>query len=236
MSICIYFFFFKQKTAYEMLRSLVGSEMCIRDSKYVMPVYMIVCSYNVCTNEVFPLYAIAYRIDGGLEFTSSLVGVCFMINAFVSFFANMQFSRIAARVPLLTLFRVLVVCAGISLFLLSFLTYLNNTTWELIMFIPLSVVRSTCSTWAFSICMMLVANVSPKKHLGAFMSMSHACGAIARCISPIVASPLFAWSISGSHIFPFNHHLVFLVLLLECLLSFYLSTKVSESQVGRRFK
>ena len=26
------FFFFKQKTAYEMLRSLVGSEMCIRDS------------------------------------------------------------------------------------------------------------------------------------------------------------------------------------------------------------
>eukprot|EP00658_Telonema_sp_P-2_P068273 TRINITY_DN57216_c0_g1_i1.p1 TRINITY_DN57216_c0_g1~~TRINITY_DN57216_c0_g1_i1.p1 ORF type:complete len:356 (-),score=61.66 TRINITY_DN57216_c0_g1_i1:303-1370(-) len=28
----MWFFFFKQKTAYEMLRSLVGSEMCIRDS------------------------------------------------------------------------------------------------------------------------------------------------------------------------------------------------------------
>ena len=28
----IVIFFFKQKTAYEMLRSLVGSEMCIRDS------------------------------------------------------------------------------------------------------------------------------------------------------------------------------------------------------------
>ena len=27
-----WFFFFKQKTAYELLRSLVGSEMCIRDS------------------------------------------------------------------------------------------------------------------------------------------------------------------------------------------------------------
>src|SRR5678816_4946733 len=27
----VLFFFFKQKTAYEMLRSLVGSEMCIRD-------------------------------------------------------------------------------------------------------------------------------------------------------------------------------------------------------------
>ena len=30
------FFFFKQKTAYEMLRSLVGSEMCIRDSEYTV--------------------------------------------------------------------------------------------------------------------------------------------------------------------------------------------------------
>ena len=30
------FFFFKQKTAYEMLRSLVGSEMCIRDRVYAV--------------------------------------------------------------------------------------------------------------------------------------------------------------------------------------------------------
>src|SRR5450756_2362169 len=28
------FFFFKQKTAYEIMPSLVGSEMCIRDSRY----------------------------------------------------------------------------------------------------------------------------------------------------------------------------------------------------------
>src|SRR5674536_225013 len=33
----VFFFFFKQKTAYEMLRSLVGSEMCIRDSVWSDP-------------------------------------------------------------------------------------------------------------------------------------------------------------------------------------------------------
>eukprot|EP00831_Metopus_contortus_P049850 TRINITY_DN41484_c0_g1_i1.p1 TRINITY_DN41484_c0_g1~~TRINITY_DN41484_c0_g1_i1.p1 ORF type:complete len:133 (+),score=31.45 TRINITY_DN41484_c0_g1_i1:57-455(+) len=31
---CGFIFFFKQKTAYEMQRGLVGSEMCIRDSLY----------------------------------------------------------------------------------------------------------------------------------------------------------------------------------------------------------
>eukprot|EP00658_Telonema_sp_P-2_P013971 TRINITY_DN15297_c0_g1_i4.p1 TRINITY_DN15297_c0_g1~~TRINITY_DN15297_c0_g1_i4.p1 ORF type:complete len:100 (+),score=52.45 TRINITY_DN15297_c0_g1_i4:68-367(+) len=35
LGVCDFFFFFKQKTAYEMLRSLVGSEMCIRDSHRV---------------------------------------------------------------------------------------------------------------------------------------------------------------------------------------------------------
>ena len=33
LSVCLYsLFFLKQKTAYEMLRSLVGSDKCIRDS------------------------------------------------------------------------------------------------------------------------------------------------------------------------------------------------------------
>eukprot|EP01016_Furgasonia_blochmanni_P026692 TRINITY_DN2829_c0_g1_i2.p1 TRINITY_DN2829_c0_g1~~TRINITY_DN2829_c0_g1_i2.p1 ORF type:complete len:228 (+),score=91.85 TRINITY_DN2829_c0_g1_i2:3-686(+) len=33
------FFFFKQKTAYEIMPSLVGSEMCIRDSPYIIKRY-----------------------------------------------------------------------------------------------------------------------------------------------------------------------------------------------------
>ena len=32
MGVLSWFFFFKQKTAYEIMPSLVGSEMCIRDS------------------------------------------------------------------------------------------------------------------------------------------------------------------------------------------------------------
>eukprot|EP00658_Telonema_sp_P-2_P077006 TRINITY_DN6865_c0_g1_i2.p1 TRINITY_DN6865_c0_g1~~TRINITY_DN6865_c0_g1_i2.p1 ORF type:complete len:103 (+),score=30.74 TRINITY_DN6865_c0_g1_i2:56-364(+) len=38
MCFLFFFFFFKQKTAYEMLRSLVGSEMCIRDSRHQLVV------------------------------------------------------------------------------------------------------------------------------------------------------------------------------------------------------
>ena len=36
-------FFFKQKTAYEMLRSLVGSEMCIRDRVKTVRLFVVSC-------------------------------------------------------------------------------------------------------------------------------------------------------------------------------------------------
>ena len=46
MSIVI-FFFFKQKTAYEMLRSLVGSEMCIRDRAHTLQEILTIKSDDV---------------------------------------------------------------------------------------------------------------------------------------------------------------------------------------------
>ncbi len=44
---CVGIFFFKQKTAYEMLRSLVGSEMCIRDRRQTAFSDFSVCRLNV---------------------------------------------------------------------------------------------------------------------------------------------------------------------------------------------
>ena len=48
------FFFFKQKTAYDMLRSLVGAEMCIRDRGYserLSPAHL--SWIDVCFQQVF---------------------------------------------------------------------------------------------------------------------------------------------------------------------------------------
>ena len=46
----VIFFFFKHKTAYEMLRSLVGSEMCIRDRSDTERRDMYACDVTYATN------------------------------------------------------------------------------------------------------------------------------------------------------------------------------------------
>ena len=42
----MFFFFFKQKTAYDIRLSLVGSEMCIRDRYWKIRMGVIDCTYS----------------------------------------------------------------------------------------------------------------------------------------------------------------------------------------------
>ena len=65
MFVVLFVFFFKQKTAYELLRSLVGSEMCIRDSFFpvsgialLLGVYLVYDA--VCYSMPGPAAALAY--------------------------------------------------------------------------------------------------------------------------------------------------------------------------------
>ena len=58
-------FFFKQKTAYEMLRSLVGSEMCIRDrSGAGQSARLVVAGRSARRGDSDPfLVGLAHRLD-----------------------------------------------------------------------------------------------------------------------------------------------------------------------------
>eukprot|EP00658_Telonema_sp_P-2_P026262 TRINITY_DN20597_c0_g1_i1.p1 TRINITY_DN20597_c0_g1~~TRINITY_DN20597_c0_g1_i1.p1 ORF type:complete len:173 (-),score=48.75 TRINITY_DN20597_c0_g1_i1:54-572(-) len=58
-------FFFKQKTAYEMLRSLVGSEMCIRDS---------FCTALSCQRRSIPSFHYMVAAAGGTEISCAEYG------------------------------------------------------------------------------------------------------------------------------------------------------------------
>src|SRR5678816_1385429 len=75
----VYFFFFKQKTAYEMLRSLVGSEMCIRDSSNTSNFFLDLAfnphvshPYNTAGTQIFSNILILTFCDKSPPFHNSL--------------------------------------------------------------------------------------------------------------------------------------------------------------------
>ena len=65
MDVVCVLFFFKQKTAYEMLRSLVGSEMCIRDSLISRMKLMKMMIDSGPKNEEVWVSALASLVDRG---------------------------------------------------------------------------------------------------------------------------------------------------------------------------
>eukprot|EP01016_Furgasonia_blochmanni_P055225 TRINITY_DN9200_c0_g1_i7.p1 TRINITY_DN9200_c0_g1~~TRINITY_DN9200_c0_g1_i7.p1 ORF type:complete len:136 (-),score=14.91 TRINITY_DN9200_c0_g1_i7:4-411(-) len=65
------FFFFKQKTAYEIMPSLVGSEMCIRDSLTLMKWWIMIANHHNCRMQV--LCSIKFNC------LNSHINVCFVL-------------------------------------------------------------------------------------------------------------------------------------------------------------
>ena len=63
-----FFFFFKQKTAYEMLRSLVGSEMCIRDRNEV----------NQMSDEIFIQQKEIIKLNNELINLKNKINICLL--------------------------------------------------------------------------------------------------------------------------------------------------------------
>src|SRR5660398_325082 len=61
--LCLLFFFFKQKTAYEIRLSLVGSEMCIRDRTRVVSAQVRRLSQNA-SNAAGALSSAGSRVHG----------------------------------------------------------------------------------------------------------------------------------------------------------------------------
>ena len=204
--------------------------------RIAIPLYMILCSYNIAYNEVFPLYAVAFREDGGLGFSSTQVGIAGMVNAVVSVCANSVFARVSKRWPMMTIW---IKCNTLSIFAflsIGLFTYLPSPTWCLIVFLPLCLVRTTTNTWAFALTGMFTANAAPKKHLGVVTTTTMAGASVARSLTPMIAAPIFAWSISGDHIFPFNHFMLFVICALLSAACVVLAWKLPQEVIGIRRK
>jgi hypothetical protein len=204
----------------------------------VVPMYMTLCAYNMSYAEVMPLYAIALVGDGGLELTSAQIGVIFAINAVMSIVVNYFFSFATDRMRLLTLWRTCSVAyaatvplVGCSSLLLKWTS--NSTNAVMALLVAISAVRVTSTGFMFSLCMLFVANAAPKEFLGRVTGMSHASGSVARSLAPMIAAPLFAWSLSGhdGHVFPFDHNLLFVLCGAAAMGGYYLSTRLSEEDV-----
>lgn len=172
--------------------------------------YMVLCGSDSIARECLPLWAISSSLKGGLDLNSDKVGFILLLNSIPLFAANFTFSWACSQYnDKMGLFRLGMFLAGLGVFFLPLTVYMGDGSFLFLLIIVCTSIRQFCCTWAYSLNTMFIARAAPPGKVGAIMGINQSSGATTRALIPLLSAPIFAWSISGNHFYPFNHSLVF---------------------------
>lgn len=194
-------------------------------TKRVLVISMLISASDMIYAEIFPLWGIADEEAGGLALSASSIGLLILANSVPSIIANLMFSSVLKwSRDELTFFRSTQVCYSAFSFLVAFAPYFGSLGFWFAMLI--GVIRKAWESWCWSLLMMVCAQTAPKGKVSLMYAVQQASACVVRCIVPFIGAPLFAWSISGNHIFPFNHFLLFILSSIPLIVSWWLTKNI----------
>jgi MFS family permease len=193
----------------------------IRENKLIIVVvwgYMMISLIFTMYDEVFPLWALTDTNAGGLGFMTNQIGTVFMLSGiYLVLFQLFIFKRLANRFGPAWCFN-----AGVIFGTFGFVVYPNisrlSSASPFILWPILTLgacMRTTAGTMSFTSSNILINLVAPK-NAGKANGIAFSLAGIARALAPSLAGNLFAWSEINGLPYPFNFHLVFLILSIAC--------------------
>ncbi|KAH9601643.1 Major facilitator superfamily [Trypanosoma melophagium] len=202
----------------------------------VLIIYMLLSVADMAFGEIFPLWAIAGVAVGGLGFRSEQIGLFLLSNSVPCVLANLCFHLVCGIITdKMQLWRLSIVGMGFAVVIIPFASYLPQNFQQFGLVLMCTFSRQWFAAWAYSLITLLTARSAPKGCVGTMYGINQSCGAAMRCVGPILVTPIFAWSISSYHIFPFNHVFVFLLMFITFILGALLSYRiVIVEDVGRQ--
>lgn len=192
---------------------------------------MLLAGCDVIFKQCLPLWAIASVSVGGLSFKSDMVGWILLFNSIPSFASNFFFHKaFKAYHNKMGLFRVGLLFVSCTTLLLPFTAYIPVKYVKYCLVIACTSTEQFFVAWCYSLNTLLTARSAPNGHVGSIMGINQSCAAITRGIVPFIITPLFAWSISGNHIFPFNFTMVFIISMMLALICWAFTYKIRSNE------
>lgn len=191
----------------------------------VLVISMLISASDMIYAETFPLWGIADEEVGGLGLSASSIGLLVLANSIPSIVANLLFSSVLKWYrDELKFFRATQMSYSLLSFLVGFSPYFGSFGFWFAMLI--GVIRKGWESWCWSLLMMVCAQTAPKGKVSLMYAVQQASACVVRCIVPFIGAPLFAWSISANHIFPFNHFLLFIISSIPLVFSWWFTKNI----------
>ncbi|TPX48499.1 hypothetical protein CcCBS67573_g10201 [Chytriomyces confervae] len=182
--------------------------------------YTMLAFQTIILDEVFNLWVVTPREDGGLGYSSADVGISLSLISFIALYFQLRTYPflVRFRTPL-SLFRI-----GLALYIPPYLMHpiisgiiapnCSTTFTYACLIINLAFLQFSnilCFTSIFIVINNSVS-ASNKQQLSTVTGIAQTCAAFVRSIGPALGGVLWAWSITNGMAFPFNYWFVFLAI------------------------
>eukprot|EP00904_Undaria_pinnatifida_P000576 jgi/Undpi1/10519/HiC_scaffold_29.g12969.m1 len=187
-------------------------------------------------NEVYSLWSLSTVAKGGLDWSTVQIGQVFLTCGFmVMVFEMFAVPQLTPRLGVRLFQRIGSVFEVPTYFLFPVLSTVNAAGFP-VAFASLILLLTcyVCSNSFYIGMSLAINNATEPSRLGELNGISTTLTSLARTISPVVFSTMFAFSIDGSHLFPFDFHLVFyLIGTMRLAVAFMAWNKISDTEVMR---
>ncbi|CUG88972.1 MFS transporter, putative [Bodo saltans] len=195
-----------------------------KETRYAVMIYMALSAAENGTMEILPLWAIAPRSVGGLNFSSSTLGTLLMFSSVFCIGGNIMYGRVNAYLrSFRTFWDMSTMLWIVTLIIQPLASRIGSASSIMFYTTALSSVREVGISWAFSMSYASIARCAPKDHVGALNGIAQSSGSLSRMIFLVLLPPVFAYSLDSSI---FNHHLAFVLCALPLALTLVLSRKL----------
>ena len=183
----------------------------------VLILYVIFSLTSISTEEVFSLWAVSTRESGGLSVNPQFIGSVIAVQGVCSMVFQMFIGpKIVQRWGLINSVQRGMVIAALSILPIPLMSDLllaptehvfdstSKTIYVGLFMAALAALRQVGFYLCFTTSFVLLNNSVPSTHLARVNGFAMGVASVSKFAGPALGSPLFAWSITGDHYFPFD--------------------------------
>jgi hypothetical protein len=218
--------------------NLISHLLCQRSVLITTFMYGTNALVSIVVNEVFPLWVVTSKQQGGFQFNSHQIGITTMIGGVFTVIL-----QVTVYPKLVDSFGVLnVIKLGIAIFAIgciatpavSFVTALHSNILEWIMIVVSQLILGVASAWVLISVFVLINNSCYSHQRATVNGIGQTFASLGRLCGPYFGAVLFAWSETNGFRWPLNYHFVFYILVIVSIGNWCLTNMLPYSIQRRK--
>ena len=193
---------------------------------------------QIILNEVFPLWVVTSKSDGGFDFNTQNIGTVILFSGPISIFAQLVlYPKITDNYGVLKVYKIAAYSFGVMIILLPMVSFISQYNIPLlsgvVIWFSLSILTVT-GQWILISLFVLINNSCYTNDRGVVNGIGQSFASFARFLGPSSGGNMFAWSENNNLPWPLNYHFVFILIgimsILNAIISYTLPISIQKSK------